>query len=41
MLILVSNVGLAFNVHYCGGEIASVSLLPGKKTTAAQTSKSI
>lgn len=26
MLILVSNVGLAFNVHYCGGEIASVSL---------------
>jgi hypothetical protein len=26
MLILVSNVGLAFNVHYCGGSIASVSL---------------
>ncbi|MFE3846631.1 hypothetical protein ACFX5D_01445 [Flavobacterium sp. LB3P45] len=25
-LLLVSNVGLAFNVHYCGEEIASVSL---------------
>lgn len=25
-LILGSNVGFAFNVHYCGGEIASVSL---------------
>lgn len=25
-LLLVSNVGLAFNVHYCGDEIASVSL---------------
>ena len=25
-LLLVSNVGLAFNVHYCGGEIASVSV---------------
>lgn len=25
MLILVSNVGLAFNVHYCGGEIAGIS----------------
>lgn len=25
-LLLVSNVGLAFNVHYCGQEIASVSL---------------
>jgi len=25
MLILVSNVGLAFNVHYCEGKIASVS----------------
>jgi hypothetical protein len=24
-LLLVSNVGLAFNVHYCGEEIASVS----------------
>lgn len=24
--LLVSNVGLAFNVHYCGKEIASVSL---------------
>jgi len=26
MLILVSNVGLAFNVHYCGDSVASVSL---------------
>lgn len=26
MLILVSNVGLAFNVHYCHGEVSSVSL---------------
>lgn len=26
MLILVSNVGLAFNVHYCGGELAEISL---------------
>ncbi len=25
-LLLVSNVGLAFNVHYCGGKVASVSL---------------
>lgn len=24
-LLLVSNAGLAFNVHYCGGEIASIS----------------
>ncbi len=24
LLILCSNVGLAFNVHYCGGEIASI-----------------
>ena len=26
LLILVSNVGLAFNVHYCGGELAEISL---------------
>jgi hypothetical protein len=35
ILLLVSNVGLAFNVHYCGGEIASVSLnstLPSLKS---------
>ena len=25
LLILVSNIGLAFNVHYCGGEIAGFS----------------
>jgi hypothetical protein len=28
VLLLVSNVGFAFNVHYCGDEIASVSLKP-------------
>jgi hypothetical protein len=35
ILLLVSNVGLAFNVHYCGDEIASVSLnftLPSLKS---------
>jgi hypothetical protein len=26
LLLLVSNVGLAFNVHYCGGELAEISL---------------
>jgi len=25
LLLLVSNTGLAFSVHYCGGKIASVS----------------
>lgn len=25
-LLLISNIGFAFNVHYCGGKIASVSL---------------
>lgn len=27
-LLLVSNAGFAFNVHYCGGEVASISLKP-------------
>lgn len=26
ILLLVSNVGLSFNVHYCGDKIASISL---------------
>ena len=26
LFILVSNMGLAFKVHYCGGEMASISL---------------
>jgi hypothetical protein len=26
ILLLVSNIGLAFNVHYCGGKIATVSV---------------
>jgi hypothetical protein len=30
VLLLVSNVGLAFNVHYCGGKMASVSLVSQK-----------
>ena len=30
-LILVSNIGLAFNVHYCGGSIASISLVSFSK----------
>lgn len=25
-LLLISNIGFAFDVHYCGGKIASVSL---------------
>lgn len=25
LLVLVSNVGLAFNVHYCGGNISGIS----------------
>ncbi|KAF2334402.1 HYC_CC_PP family protein [Flavobacterium daemonense] len=32
-LLLVSNIGFAFDVHYCGGEIASVTL-----KTAVQSS---
>lgn len=32
-LILVSNIGFAFQVHYCGDSVASISL----KTTLAQT----
>ena len=31
-LMLVSNSGLAFNVHYCGDEIASVSIKTNKKS---------
>lgn len=26
LLLLVSNIGVAFNVHYCGGSIAAISL---------------
>lgn len=28
LLMLVSSTGFAFNVHYCGGSVASVSLKP-------------
>lgn len=34
-LLLVSNLGLAFNVHYCGDEVASISL---KTVTMPQNS---
>ena len=33
-LLLVSNVGFAFDVHYCGGKIASVSLNTTKEVAA-------
>jgi hypothetical protein len=44
-LLLVSNIGFAFDVHYCGGEIASVSLntsvsaSPEKKCCGASEKK--
>jgi len=45
-LLLVSNIGFAFDVHYCGGKIASVSLntsvsaSPEKKCCGASEKKS-
>ncbi|WP_394776430.1 hypothetical protein [Flavobacterium sp.] len=45
-LLLVSNIGFAFDVHYCGGKIASVSLntsvsaSPEKKCCGASQKKS-
>jgi len=38
LLILVSNVGLAFNVHYCGGELAAISL-DYKKSAPSEVKK--
>lgn len=35
-LLLVSNIGLAFDVHYCGGKLASISL---NKTVEAPPTK--
>ncbi len=35
--MLVSNSGLAFNVHYCGDEIASISLKMAKKSLDLET----
>lgn len=35
-LLLVSNIGLAFDVHYCGGKLASISL---SKTVEAPPAK--
>lgn len=46
LLLLVSNIGFAFDVHYCGGQIASVSLntsvsvSPEKKCCGASEKKS-
>ena len=43
-LLLVANVGLAFNVHYCGGEISSVSLnstLPSIQTERSCCEKKV
>jgi hypothetical protein len=45
-LLLVSNIGFAFDVHYCGGKIASVSLnttvtaSPEKKCCGSSEKKS-
>ena len=43
-LLLVSNIGFAFDVHYCGGKIASVSLSttvsPEKKCCGDKEKKS-
>lgn len=33
VLVLVSNVGLAFNVHYCGGTVAGISPIYGIENT--------
>lgn len=39
-LLLASNIGFAFNVHYCGGKIASVSLdISTSKSCCAKTEK--
>ena len=36
LLILVSNVGLAFTMHYCGGKVASVSVQTLTNTTDSE-----
>jgi hypothetical protein len=35
-LILVSNVGMVFTMHYCGGKVASVSVQTLANTTDAE-----
>jgi len=46
ILLLVSNIGFAFDVHYCGGKVASISLntaasvSPEKKCCGAKEKKS-
>ncbi len=37
LLVLFSNAGLAFNVHYCGGEIAGISSVYHVSDSAAAT----
>jgi hypothetical protein len=39
VLILVSNVGFAFNVHYCGGMISSITLDSNAVSTSLQNEK--
>ncbi|WP_414000214.1 HYC_CC_PP family protein [Flavobacterium sp. W1B] len=39
IFLLVSNLGLAINVHYCGGEIASVAPVYLKKTSVEQSAE--
>jgi len=36
VLILCSNIGLAFNVHYCGDEIASITSVYGADDSTTQ-----
>jgi hypothetical protein len=36
LLLLVSNIGLAFNVHYCGGKIATVSVRAHDNTLSSE-----
>lgn len=36
-LMLVSNLGLTFNVHYCGNEIASISLKINEQSLDLET----
>jgi hypothetical protein len=36
LLILVSNVGVAFTMHYCGGKIASVSVQTIANTASSE-----
>jgi hypothetical protein len=39
LLILVSNVGFAFTMHYCGGKVASVSVQTPKRKVVVPKKK--